>query len=116
MALIVDIKPLSCYLYNSSVEIIMKMAEQIKNFLEVVRFSGGLDSQAQSKMSRTCIEKGPFFCVDFIFFPGFDIKIFAMSNSNLDLVNYIPNLHFNMRVTTFNLTQRIFFPPNIFKF
>lgn len=87
----ISIKPLNIYLHDSTATFLQQLATGYKTYLKYIEC-------LEPKVKSVEVSLQPFYCLDFFYLDNVDFKLYALSSTNLSLVNLLPNLELHIKV------------------
>ena len=86
---------MSLYLHNTTASFLMDVVQEYSSF---ARYIGAKNMPKNENKFEVAEVNPPYFCADYIYVEQLDIKLFALSSTNLNVVNFIPNIEVSIKV------------------
>ena len=99
IAVVLNIKPIRVHIYSASANLIWSMTKKLKLIKDNLDFNKKVTQLDNSLPNlKAPSTEGPFYSVEYIFISEFHVKVYAMSSTNLNPVNFLPNLEMSIKV------------------
>lgn len=91
------------------------MSNKFDKIMKTLKFNKEITMSGNGAQNSQELTSGPFYSVEYLFISEFHVKLYAMSSTNLNVVNFVPNMELKTKVNFISkiTTSNPFFRRNI---